>query len=134
MLERGTRMRTQRVDIWLDAGTPETVLETNHFLLEHGHDNTDEAGHRLGVTVVPPSFVHPLANVQNSVIGPYASIGAECKVRDSIIVESILEDGSHASNVILENSLIGQNAAVNGCPNSLNVGDNSVVNFDGRCP
>ncbi len=133
MLERGSQMRTQRVDIWLDAGTQEAVLETNHYLLEHGHDNTDEAGHRLGVTVVAPSFIHPEADVQNSVIGPYTSIGSGCRVRDTIIVESILEDGSQVSNVILENSLIGQNAAVNGCPNSLNVGDNSTINFDGRC-
>jgi glucose-1-phosphate thymidylyltransferase len=133
MLERGTQMRTQRVDIWLDAGTPEAMLETNHYLLEHGHDNSGEAGQRLGVTVISPSFVHPEADVQNSVIGPYASIGTGCKVRDTIIVDSILEDGSQASNIILENSLIGQNAAVSGCPNSLNVGDNSTINFDGRC-
>ena len=133
MLQRGTQMRTQRVDIWLDAGTPEAVLETNHYLLENGRDNTAEAGQRLGVTLVQPSFIHPEADVQNSVIGPYTSIGAGCKVRDTIIVESILEDGSQVSNVILENSLIGQHAAVNGCPNSLNVGDNSTVNFDGRC-
>ena len=133
MLERGTKMRTQRVDVWLDAGTPEAVLETNHYLLEHGRDNTPEASQRLGVTLVQPSFIHPEADIQNSVIGPYTSIGAGCKVRDVIIVESILEDGSQVSNVILENSLIGQNTAVNGCPNSLNVGDNSTINFDGRC-
>ena len=133
MLQRGAQMRTQRVDIWLDAGTPEAVLETNHYLLENGRDNTEEAGQRLGVTLAYPSFIHPEADVQNSVIGPYTSIGAGCKVRDTIIVESILEDGSQVSNVILENSLIGQHAAVNGCPNSLNVGDNSTVNFDGRC-
>lgn len=133
MLQRGTQMRTQRVNIWLDAGTPEAVLETNHYLLENGCDNTAEASQRLGVTLAHPSFVHPEADVQNSVIGPYTSIGAGCKVRDTIIVESILEDGSQVSNVILENSLIGQHAAVNGCPNSLNVGDNSTVNFDGRC-
>ena len=133
MLQRGTQMRTQRVDVWLDAGTPEAVLETNHYLLEHGRDNSAEAGHRIGVTLVPPSFIHPEADVQNSVIGPYTSIGAGCKVRDSIIVELILEDGSQVENIILENSLIGQNAAVSGCPNSLNIGDNSSVNFDGRC-
>ncbi len=133
MLQNGTKMRTQRVDIWLDAGTPEAVLETNHYLLEHGHDNTEEASQRLGVTIVPPSFVHPEADVQNSVIGPYTSIGAGCWVRDAVIVESIMENGAQVSNVILDSSLIGQNAAVSGCPNSINVGDNSTINFDGRC-
>ena len=32
-------MRTQPVGVWLDAGTPKSLLETNRYLLEHGHDN-----------------------------------------------------------------------------------------------
>ncbi|RPJ41120.1 MAG: nucleotidyltransferase family protein, partial [Chloroflexi bacterium] len=35
MLEDGARMRPEKVDVWLDAGTPDTVLETNRYLLEH---------------------------------------------------------------------------------------------------
>ena len=35
-------MRTQPVEIWLDAGTPEALLETNRYLLEHGLDNSAE--------------------------------------------------------------------------------------------
>ena len=85
MLERGDKMRVRRVDVWLDAGTTESVLETNHYLLEHGHDNSAEAGQRPGVAVIPPVFIHPEAEVQDSVVGPYASIGAGCVVKDSLI-------------------------------------------------
>jgi glucose-1-phosphate thymidylyltransferase len=133
MLQRGTKMRTQRVDIWLDAGTPEAVLETNHYLLDHGNSNGGETSQENGITIIPPVFIHPKADVSASVIGPYTSIGADCQVHNAIIAESILEDGSQVSNVILENSLIGQTAVVKGCPNSLNVGDNSAINFDGHC-
>ena len=133
MLERGTKMSTQRVDIWLDAGTPEAVLDTNHYLLDHGKGNATEPPQKNGVTIIPPVFIHPEAEVKASVIGPYTSIGAGCKVNNAIIAESILEDGSQVSNVVLENSLVGQSAVVTGCPNSLNVGDNSAINFDGRC-
>ena len=133
MLQRGAQMRTQRVDIWLDAGTPEAVLNTNHYLLDHGKSNGHGSIEANGVTIIPPVFIHPEAEVCTSVIGPYTTIGAGCKVSNAIIAESILEDGSQVSNVILENSLIGQAAAVTGCPNSLNVGDNSAINFDGRC-
>ena len=133
LLQRGTKMSTQRVDIWLDAGTPEAVLDTNHYLLDHGKSNGSEPTQKNGVTIIPPVFIHPEAEVKASVIGPYTSIGAGCKVNNAIIAESILEDGSQVSNVILESSLIGQAAAVTGCPNSLNVGDNSAINFDGRC-
>ena len=133
MLQRETKMRTQRVDIWLDAGTPEAVLETNHYLLDHGKSNGEDADTQNGITIIPPVFIHPKATVTASVIGPYTSIGRDCRVHNAIVAESILEDGSQVSNVILENSLIGQTAVVTGCPNSLNVGDNSAINFDGRC-
>jgi glucose-1-phosphate thymidylyltransferase len=33
-------MRTEKVNIWLDAGTPESLLETNRYLLENGHNNS----------------------------------------------------------------------------------------------
>ena len=40
MVERGLKMRTQSIDVWLDLGTIETTLETNRYLLEHGCDNS----------------------------------------------------------------------------------------------
>jgi glucose-1-phosphate thymidylyltransferase len=42
MLQSGLQMRTQKVDVWLDAGVPETVLETNRYLLDNGRGNSDE--------------------------------------------------------------------------------------------
>ena len=58
MLERGLRMRIQEVDIWLDAGTAETLLETNRYLLEHGRITAHEtpAVRRRGDL---PAGVHP---------------------------------------------------------------------------
>jgi glucose-1-phosphate thymidylyltransferase len=51
MLERGLSMRTERVDVWLDAGTPEALLETNRYLLENGHSNSDEISKQSGVVI-----------------------------------------------------------------------------------
>src|SRR5439155_7806954 len=42
MVESGCKFRVQTVSIWLDCGRPDTVLETNRYLLEHGHDNSAE--------------------------------------------------------------------------------------------
>jgi len=129
MLQNGTRMTTQRVDVWLDAGTADAVLETNRYLLSHGHDNTTEVNHRTDVTVIPPVFVHPSADVRSSVIGPFASIGANCVVDNSIIRDSILEDESRTTAIVLDRSLIGQNACVQGHLRSFNVGDNSEISL-----
>ena len=132
MLDRGLKMRTNRVDVWLDAGTLSAVLETNQYFLDHGLGNSEEASQLPGVTVVPPVFVHPTADVKASIIGPYTSIGPQCKIRNSVIRDSIIEDGTQVRDVVLAQSLIGQNAELNGCPNNINVGDNSVINL-GEC-
>ncbi len=127
MLEDGAKMRTERVQIWLDAGTAEAVLETNRYLLKHGHDNTAEVGREGNITVIPPVFVHPTAIVEASVIGPFAAIGANCTIKNSVIRDSIIEQGAQVEEIILEGSLIGENAVVDGGAESLNVGDNSEI-------
>jgi glucose-1-phosphate thymidylyltransferase len=127
MLERGLKMRVQQVETWLDAGTPEALLETNRYLLAKGLDNSAEADQRPGVVVIPPVFVHPTAQVEHSIIGPNVSLGAGCQVHSSIIRESILEDEAQAANVILENSLVGRSACLTRRPGQINAGDNTSV-------
>lgn len=125
MLDQGATMRTEKVEVWLDAGTPDSVLETNRYLLDHGRDNTEEACQRAGVTVIPPVFIHETARIQSSVIGPYASIGPECELKQAIVQNSILEEGTHVDEMILEDSLIGRNVHLRGQPVRLNLGDES---------
>ncbi len=85
LLERGLKMRTEKVDIWLDTGTPEALLETNRYLLEHGYDNSQEAAKREGVVIIPPVNIHPSAQIQASVIGPNVSLGADSVIHGSIL-------------------------------------------------
>jgi len=132
LLERGAKMRTQQVDIWLDTGTLEATLETNRYLLEHGRDNTSEARKRKSVKVISPVFVHPTAEITNSTIGPHASIGAGCKINDSRIENSILEDGAQVGAAVLGGSMLGRQAKVQGSgteghPTAANIGDDSSV-------
>ena len=129
MIEHGLQMRTQPVDVWLDAGTPQDVLDTNHYLLDHGNANSAQASGRDGVTVIPPVFIHPGAQVHNSVIGPYASINDSCTVHSSIIRNSILEDGAEVMDTILDGSLIGCEARIIGRPGALIAGDNTVMSI-----
>ena len=129
MLENGLKMRPERIDIWLDAGTPEALLETNRYLLENGHANSHQLPDRSGVVINPPVFVHPTAELENCVIGPFASIGAGARVSSSIVRDSILENEAQVANVSLENSLIGRHAQVQSRPGSVNVGDNTIVSL-----
>ncbi len=127
MLDNGLKMRPQPVDIWLDAGTAETLLETNRYLLNHGRDNSQEVSKRPGLVINPPVFVHPSAHVSNSILGPHVSIGAGCNVSDSIIQNSILEDEACATGIILEESLVGRKAQIQRRPGIVNAGDQTEV-------
>jgi glucose-1-phosphate thymidylyltransferase len=127
MLEKGLTMRTEKVDIWLDAGTPEALLETNRYLLDNGHSNSQDASNRPEAVIIPPVYVHPTAEVENSIIGPHASIGAGARVNSSIVRNSILEDEAQVTDVILENSLIGRRSQIQRRAGVINAGDNSVV-------
>ena len=129
LLEHGLRMRVEKVDVWLDAGTPEALLETNRYLLEHGQDNSEQAKKRPGIVVIPPVFIHPTAQVCDSIIGPCVSLGAGCIVEHSIIQDSILEDEARTTSIILENSLVGRRAQLTRRAGSVNAGDNTEVTF-----
>jgi glucose-1-phosphate thymidylyltransferase len=131
LLESGLKMRTQAIDVWLDMGTIEAILETNRYLLAHGRDNTKNI-HSLDGKIVPPVFIHESATVTNSTIGPNASIGADCRITDSRVEDSILEAGVVVDSAALKGSFIGRQARVQGRSAEstsmvLNIGDTSTV-------
>ncbi|MEW6093951.1 MAG: sugar phosphate nucleotidyltransferase [Chloroflexota bacterium] len=145
MIEHGLKMRTEVVDAWLDTGTIEATLETNRYLLERlqvrrlegsqvgkleGWD--DEICKLANVQLVNPVYIHESAEIENSVIGPYASVGADCVIRNARIEDSILEAGATVESAALTGSFIGRQARVRGHsaddpPLTLNIGDDSSV-------
>ena len=124
MIEHGARFSTNQVETWLDAGIPEALLETNRYLLEHGHDNSAEAA-RPGVAIIPPVFIHPSAVIENSVIGPYVSLGEDCVLKEVVVHNSIFDEGAQVTHMVIERSLLGRNVQVQGSSMRLNLGDQS---------
>jgi glucose-1-phosphate thymidylyltransferase len=128
MIEWGTRFFTRTVDVWLDTGKPETVLETNRYLLSNGSDNSATV-QGASCVIVPPVNVHPTAKIEEAVIGPYATIGENCYIRRAIIRDSIIEAGASITDTFLDQSLIGREAVVAGRYRKFNVGDSASVGF-----
>src|SRR6266508_777054 len=130
MIEKGAKVRTQQSESWLDTGTIDATLETNKILLEVKANKTKNET-LDGVQIIAPSFVHPSAEITNSVIGPYSSIGANCKIENSKIEESIVEADCEIQDAVLSRSLVGIKARVQGRGDGqviqLNVGDNSDI-------
>jgi glucose-1-phosphate thymidylyltransferase len=130
MIEKGAKVRTQKAEIWLDTGTIDATLDTNKILLE-AKANKKQNETMDGVEIIAPSFIHPTAEIRNSVIGPYSSIGANCKIMNSWIEQSIVEADCEIQDAALSRSLVGIKATIRGRGDGqaiqLNVGDNSDI-------
>lgn len=125
LLERGAQMGIHEVNTWLDAGTPDSLLETNRHLLLNGYATHPQPATLRDSVIIPPVYIHPESEIHGSVIGPYVSLSAGVQVTHSIIRNSILEEGAIVTDSVLEGSLLGRNVQVTGQPIHLNLGDQS---------
>ncbi|MEW5874154.1 MAG: sugar phosphate nucleotidyltransferase [Candidatus Zixiibacteriota bacterium] len=123
MVERGSRMHARTVDGWYDCGKLETLLLTNRHLLEQ----MQKVYQLPDSVVINPSYVAPSAKVERCIIGPYVSIGDRAEVSESILVNTIVSNDAEVRRCVLEDSMIGSNAAVSGHVQRLNVGDSSEI-------
>jgi glucose-1-phosphate thymidylyltransferase len=130
MIEHGAKVRTNQISTWLDTGTIEATLDTNKTLLDKIGSNV-QTFKNSNVEIIQPVAIHESAEISNSRIGPYASIGADCKIENSQIAESIIEAGCEIKDAALSRSLIGRQARVkargDGHVMQLNISDTSSV-------
>jgi glucose-1-phosphate thymidylyltransferase len=133
MIEHGAKVHTNEINTWIDTGTIEATLDTNKILLDLGRANKTVNETNDDVKIIAPSFVHPSAEIRGSVIGPYASIGANCRITNSNITESIIEADCEIRDAVLSRSLIGAQAKIRGRGDGhviqLNVGDHSAIDL-----
>lgn len=124
MIDAGKKFVTSNIDIWEDCGNVDALLQTNQYLLSSDPPSPVQ---RTGSVIIPPSFVHRTADIENAIIGPYASVGAGAVIRDSVVRDAVIEDEASLHGVVIEHSLIGRRASVDGRPHQLNVADQTKV-------
>jgi glucose-1-phosphate thymidylyltransferase len=105
-----------------------TLLATNRFLLERSGGN---GGDYPGSIIIQPVSIDPTALIERSVVGPYVSMAAGSRVKESIINDSILNANSTVERSLLSESLVGEGASVKGSYRRLNVGDSSEIEIVG---
>ena len=128
MIEKRCKFVTRTVSQWRDTGKPETVLDTNRYLLENGNDNSAQYQCDTCV-IVPPVNIHPSVAIEESVIGPHVTIGPDCKITRSVIRNSIIDAGAEIVETIMDQSLVGKEAVVRGRYRQFNVGDSALVGY-----
>ncbi len=129
MIKRGAKFKSFKVKNWFDCGKKETLLESNAILLKkYGAPIASNHGFE-GTIFIPPVSIAQGCNIKNSIIGPNVAIGANTSINHSIVRDSIIGSYTNLFEVVLDNSLIGSDASVKGLSRSLNIGDNTEIDF-----
>jgi glucose-1-phosphate thymidylyltransferase len=127
MIRDGLRFRAPEIDDWLDCGKPETLLETNRYLLEQRHSCRGEL---VDTVVIPPVYIAEGVKVKGSIIGPYVSLATGTVVEASIIRDSIINADCHVRDANLRFSILGNAVKLSGSPRRMNIGDDSLIEID----
>ena len=131
MLKKGTEFTSFRVDNWYDCGKMDILLETNAKLLK-GTEFKPSDDMLLNSVLIQPVNIAKGTRLFNSVVGPNVTIGENAKVNHSILSNSIIGDFANLNHVILTASIIGSDTAITGLRQSLNIGDNTEIDFSGE--
>lgn len=128
MIKGGSRFRAPQIDAWLDCGKPETLLETNRYLLEGRHHVHGES---INSVLIEPVHIEKGAVVRDSILGPHVSVASGSVVEQSIISDSIINAGNEVRNMVLHSSILGNSVQLLGVSRRMNIGDHSLIEMQG---
>ncbi len=124
MIRDGAQLEPYVTQDWVDTGTPDYTLSAHRYLLDR---IGGEALARRGVTIVPPVFIADSADVRESVIGPYVTVEAGCRVERAVLTDCIMDEHSVVENRVLSRSILGRRARLIGEPLAANIGDDAAL-------
>jgi glucose-1-phosphate thymidylyltransferase len=130
LIEQGEEMRPAAVDNWFDCGRKETLLEANARLLDQPEfyvardypDFTD-------TVIIPPVSIGAGCRIAHSIIGPNVAIGEGTIIRHTIVSDSIIGSYSELSSAVMHDCIVGSDASFRGLNHSLNLGDNTEIDY-----
>ena len=129
LTKNGARLVPGQVTEWLDCGNKNVTVQTNQRYLEFIKDQKliSDKAKLVNSVVIPPSFIGDGVIIENSVVGPYVSIGENSRIKDSRVINSIIQREATITTALLENSMLGNFTTFEGSTQDLSVGDFNVI-------
>jgi len=115
---------------WLDTGKKDDLLSANRIVLDdwgkrnvqgdvdqesqiEGRVSLGKGASLQRSTIRGPTTIGEGTVICDSFIGPFTSVGCNCKIQDAVIEHAVILDGAQVDRVQrLEDSVIGKNAVV----------------------
>ena len=130
MIEKNKIFKSQEIEIWMDCGTPQLLLESAKTIMKskEKYSNENNFSREGKVIINDPVFIGKNVSLKNSTLGPNVSIGNNCVITDSKIQSSIVYNDSNISNANINNSILGSNCNYDGSNKEIFLGDYSQIN------
>ncbi|MCB9081901.1 MAG: NTP transferase domain-containing protein [Lewinellaceae bacterium] len=129
MIERGVQFSTVNVDNWFNCGKKDVLLDTNAILLDReGYASVNVPPFDNSIIIHPVS-IGTQCQITNSIIGPHVTIGNNVRINNAIVKDSIIGNYASIKEIILQRSVVGNDVAITGLRQSLNIGDNTEIDF-----
>lgn len=129
MFENGNVFTPFKVHYWYDCGRKDSLIATNASLLAKQKSSVDHTVKQVNTVIIPPVNIAAHVKLENCIIGPNVSIGAHANISQTLLRDCIIGSYATLNEVLLDNSIIGSDAAVKGLSRSLNIGDNTEIDF-----
>jgi glucose-1-phosphate thymidylyltransferase len=130
MKRKGARFKAGAVDVWMDCGNKNAMVDTNTKVLGFVKDDkglVSPSASLQGSIVIPPCFIGDNVTLVNSVVGPNVSIEANAVITSSVVRNSIIRPAVHITDAIIDNSMLGERARVTGRSLDLSLSDDSTA-------
>lgn len=126
LLQDDKVFKSATVDEWLDCGTLPAWLETSQTILEKENHSFDENDHEH-TKIIPPVYIGENVELQNSVVGPYATVDNGSTLKNCVVSNSIVLENTTVTNSYLEKATIGNHVEANQLQGAVHLGDHSII-------
>lgn len=132
MKQKGIAFTPGKVTEWLDCGNKDATVYTNQRVLEFDREDIKLKGKNIitqNSIIIEPCFIGDNVTIIDSIVGPHVSIGANSKVNDAILKNSIIQSNTKLSHTVIANSMVGEGAEVKGKSLDLSMSDYTTLTF-----
>jgi len=118
------------VDVWMDCGNKNAMVDTNTKVLGFLKDEKGLVSASLksvNSVVIPPCFIGDDVILTNSIVGPNVSIEQGSAITGSVVRNSIVRGSVRVKDAVIDNSMLGERAVVTGHALDLSLSDDSTL-------
>lgn len=122
MVDHGARIQTAPVGGWYDCGRTETLLATNHHLLETTRGGVSSEAFLQEATFEGMIRVEENARIRASILGPNVTVERGATIEEATLRDCIVGENSVVRGCNLHDSILGAESRIENVIGRLNVG------------